>query len=130
MTSLSVKAIDHMVLNVNDVEISAEWYSKVLGMKQERIEKKNVLSFGKQMIKLRPKDTTQEEWFTAKRVATGNSDLCFLVETPPELIVEHLKSHGVEVEVGPVIKEGAVGNIQSVYCRDPDGSLIEISSYP
>lgn len=55
-----------MVLNVNEAEISAEWYSKVLGMKRERIEKKNVLSFGKQMIKLRPKDTTQEEWFTAK----------------------------------------------------------------
>lgn len=66
MTSLLVKAIDHMVLNVNEVEISAEWYSKVLGMKRERIEKKNVLSFGKQMIKLRPKDTTQAEWFTAK----------------------------------------------------------------
>lgn len=63
-------------------------------------------------------------------MATGSSDLCILVETPPDLIVEHLKSHGVEVEVGPVIREGALGKIQSVYCRDPDGSLIEISSYP
>jgi catechol 2,3-dioxygenase-like lactoylglutathione lyase family enzyme len=135
MSGVSVTAIDHIVLNVNDVEASSDWYSKILGMKREQISpknggnKRNILLFGNQKINIRPKNTTQEEWFTAKNPIQGTADLCFLVEVSPDIVVQHLKSHGVEIELGPVMKEGARGKIHSVYCRDPDGSLIEISSY-
>lgn len=135
MSGISVTAIDHIVLNVNDVEVSAEWYSKILGMKREQIDptnggnKRNILLFGNQKINLRPKNDSQEDWFTAKNAIQGTADLCFLVETSPDVVVQHLKYHGVEIELGPVMKDGARGKIHSVYCRDPDGSLIEISSY-
>lgn len=133
MSSLAVTAIDHIVLNVNDVETSCEWYSKVLGMKRHMVTsnggQRDYLLFGKQRINIRPKTATQKEWFTAKNVVEGTADLCFLVEATPEAVEEHLKSHGVEIGLGPVDKVGAHGTIHSLYCRDPDGSLIEISSY-
>jgi catechol 2,3-dioxygenase-like lactoylglutathione lyase family enzyme len=69
------------------------------------------------------------EWFTADQVAAGSDDLCFLTSSSPEQVVTHLKANGVAIEEGPVAKQGARGTLRSVYCRDPDGSLIEISSY-
>ena len=61
--------------------------------------------------------------------AAGSDDLCFLTASTPDEVVAHLKAHGVAIEQGPVAKQGARGTLRSVYCRDPDGSLIEISSY-
>ena len=61
--------------------------------------------------------------------AAGSDDLCFLTSSTPDEVVAHLKAHGVAIEEGPVAKQGARGTLRSVYCRDPDGSLIEISSY-
>ncbi|MDR3490252.1 MAG: VOC family protein, partial [Bradyrhizobium sp.] len=60
----------------------------------------------------------------------GSDDLCFLTAATPEQVVAHLKAQGVAIEEGPVARQGARGMLRSVYCRDPDGSLIEISSYP
>jgi catechol 2,3-dioxygenase-like lactoylglutathione lyase family enzyme len=62
-------------------------------------------------------------------VRPGNSDLCFVWPGSPEEAVEHLEQHGVEVELGPVARTGALGPIESVYFRDPDGNLLEVSSY-
>ena len=59
----------------------------------------------------------------------GSDDLCFLTSSTPDQVVAHLKANGVAIEEGPVAKQGARGTLRSVYCRDPDGSLIEISSY-
>jgi catechol 2,3-dioxygenase-like lactoylglutathione lyase family enzyme len=69
------------------------------------------------------------EWFTADHETAGSDDLCFLTASTPEQVAAHLKAHGVTIEEGPVNKQGARGVLRSVYCRDPDGSLIEISSY-
>jgi catechol 2,3-dioxygenase-like lactoylglutathione lyase family enzyme len=69
------------------------------------------------------------EWFTADHETAGSDDLCFLTSAAPDEVVTHLKSCGVAIEEGPVAKQGARGALRSVYCRDPDGSLIEISSY-
>ena len=69
------------------------------------------------------------EWFTADHEAAGSDDLCFLTASTPDEVVAHLKANGVKIEEGPTKKQGARGTILSVYCRDPDGSLIEISSY-
>lgn len=131
---ISVKALDHIVLNVRDVDISAAWYQQILGMTREDHRAGSVvrtsLRFGDQKINLRPIGSSQDEWFTAHHPAPGSDDLCFLVDAPPEEVVRHLTENAVAVEVGPVTKRGALGPLASVYCRDPDGSLIEIASYP
>jgi catechol 2,3-dioxygenase-like lactoylglutathione lyase family enzyme len=128
-----VHALDHLVINVNDVARSAEWYAKILGMEirmfGEGKTRRTSLVFGNQKINVRPKDADKVEWFTADHVAAGSDDLCFLTSSTPDEVVAHLKAHGVRIEEGPTKKQGARGTILSVYCRDPDGSLIEISSY-
>jgi catechol 2,3-dioxygenase-like lactoylglutathione lyase family enzyme len=132
--ALAVDAFDHIVLNVRDVEASAAWYQRVLGMKRVVTEPRpgrpvTSMHFGRQKINLRPITATQEQWFTGRSVTPGSDDLCFLTKATPQQVVEHLKSCGIAIEEGPGEKSGALGTLVSVYCRDPDGSLIEISSY-
>ena len=133
--TLKVHALDHLVINVADVARSAEWYCKVLGMEakvfdpgQGRTPRTSLL-FGSQKINVRPRDADKVEWFTADFETAGSDDLCFLTSATPAEVVAHLKTCGVAIEEGPVAKQGARGTLRSVYCRDPDGSLIEISSY-
>lgn len=87
------------------------------------------LIFGHQKINVRPKNADKVEWFTADHDTAGSDDLCFLTASTPDEVVAHLKANGVAIEEGPVQRQGARGTLRSVYCRDPDGSLIEISSY-
>src|ERR1700694_2003794 len=77
----------------------------------------------------RPRRADKVEWFTADHETAGSDDLCFLTEATPDQVVAPLKASGVPIVEGPVQKQGARGMLRSVYCRDPDGSLIEISSY-
>ena len=132
---VKVNALDHLVINVNDVAHSAEWYAKILGMEVKVFDpgegrsKRTSLVFGNQKINVRPKNADKVEWFTADHESAGSDDLCFLTTSTPEEVVAHLDAHGVRIEEGPVTKQGARGALRSVYCRDPDGSLIEISSY-
>src|SRR5262249_25377897 len=133
--AVKVNAIDHIVINVSDVARSAEWYAKILGMEirvfdpGEGKSKRTSLMFGNQKINVRPKNADKVEWFTADHEAAGSEDLCFLTASTPDDVVETLKAQGVKIEEGPSKKQGARGTLLSVYCRDPDGSLIEISSY-
>ena len=78
---------------------------------------------------MRPKDADKVDWFTADHVMAGSDDLCFLTSSTPDAVVAHLNALGIVIEEGPVARQGARGTLRSVYCRDPDGSLIEISSY-
>jgi catechol 2,3-dioxygenase-like lactoylglutathione lyase family enzyme len=87
------------------------------------------LIFGNQKINVRPRDADKVEWFTADHETAGSDDLCFLTSVTPDEVVAHLNACGVAIEEGPAPKQGARGTLRSVYCRDPDGSLIEISSY-
>jgi catechol 2,3-dioxygenase-like lactoylglutathione lyase family enzyme len=70
-----------------------------------------------------------EDWFTADHEAAGGEDLCFLTDSKPDEVVRHLQAEGVAIVAGPGPRRGAQGTLMSVYCRDPDGSLIEIASY-
>ena len=130
-----VNAIDHIVINVSDVARSAGWYAKILGMEIRVFDPgdgkppRTSLMFGNQKINVRPKDADKIEWFTADHETAGSDDLCFLTSSTPEEVAAHLNALGIAIEEGPVDKQGARGTIRSVYCRDPDGSLIEISSY-
>lgn len=132
---VKVNALDHLVINVTDVQRSAQWYATILGMEIRVFDPgpgkipRTSLVFGNQKINVRPRGADKVEWFTADHEVAGSDDLCFLTSSTPEEVVAHLKANGVRIEEGPVTKQGARGALRSVYCRDPDGSLIEISSY-
>src|SRR5258707_14195834 len=133
--SVKVSAIDHLVINVADVARSAQWYQKVLGMEIRVFDPgqgktpRTSLMFGDQKINVRPRDADKVEWFTADHETAGSDDFCFLTSSTPDQVVAHLKAKGVAIEEAPVAKQSARGKLGSVYCRDPDGSLIDISSY-
>jgi catechol 2,3-dioxygenase-like lactoylglutathione lyase family enzyme len=133
---LTITAFDHVVLNVADVERAADWYERVLGMAREPIgpapggARGIAMLFGRNKINLRPISATQEEWFTGVEPQPGSDDLCFLTEAIADDVVAHFGRCGVAVELGPITRRGARGNMQSVYVRDPDGNLIEVANYP
>jgi catechol 2,3-dioxygenase-like lactoylglutathione lyase family enzyme len=132
---LTVNALDHLVINVADAARAADWYARVLGMEirthdgGEGRPRRLSAHFGVQKINIRPVQTSKEDWFTADHERAGSDDLCFLVDVSAADVMAHLAACGVAVEVGPVTREGARGPMTSVYCRDPDGNLIEIASY-
>jgi catechol 2,3-dioxygenase-like lactoylglutathione lyase family enzyme len=132
---IEVDALDHVVVNVTDAERAADWYARVVGMKRQEFDehggksKRISMTFGRQKINLRPVSADKVEWFTADHERAGSDDLCFLTTATPQQVVDHLNACGVAIEEGPVKRQGAVGTLNSVYCRDPDGSLIEIASY-
>jgi catechol 2,3-dioxygenase-like lactoylglutathione lyase family enzyme len=128
---LTVDRLDHIVVNVKDVEISAAWYQRVLGMEREEFgpQQRTALKFGGQKINLRPTDADPGTWVTGVNDRPGSGDLCFVTAAPPDVVVGHLHDCGVAILTGPVRREGALGLMQSVYCRDPDGNLVEISTY-
>ncbi|MGG5810371.1 VOC family protein [Falsiroseomonas sp. CW058] len=127
----AVDRLDHLVVTCRDVEVSAGWYQRVLGMEREEFgqQRRTALKFGGQKINLRPRTATQEEWFSSATAEPGTQDLCFVVTVSADDVVDHLRGIGVAVELGPVAKAGALGPITSVYCRDPDGNLIELATY-
>jgi catechol 2,3-dioxygenase-like lactoylglutathione lyase family enzyme len=127
----TIDRIDHIVLNVRDVEISAAWYQRVLGMEREDFgpDHRTALKFGGQKLNLRPTDADKHVWICAADTSPGTADLCFITATPAEEVIGHLHSLGITIEAGPVMRTGALGPIRSVYCRDPDGNLVEIASY-
>ncbi|MDA9546020.1 MULTISPECIES: VOC family protein [Bradyrhizobium] len=132
---VKVHALDHLVINVSDVAASAAWYGRILGMEVKVFDPgggkapRTFLEFGNQRINVRQRDADKVEWFTASHPTAGSEDLCFLTSATPDEVVAHLQAHGVAIEEGPGPRQGARGTLRSVYCRDPDGSLIEISSY-
>lgn len=125
---MEVSHLDHLVLTVKNIEITVDFYQRVLGMKPIQFgEGRLALSFGNQKINLHQLGKEFEP--KAKRVQAGSADLCFVTNTPIVEVVEHIQEQGVVIEEGPVPRTGAMGKIVSVYIRDPDGNLIEISNY-
>jgi catechol 2,3-dioxygenase-like lactoylglutathione lyase family enzyme len=132
--SFSIDSIDHIVLNVKDVESSAAWYVSALGL--ERVDfptptgVRVALQMGSQKINLRPIDADPVAWFTGTAVAPGSADLCFVTKSNPETVKDYWVSQGIPTVDGPVKRTGALGPMTSVYCRDPDGNLVEVATYP
>jgi catechol 2,3-dioxygenase-like lactoylglutathione lyase family enzyme len=129
-----VTTLDHLVLNVRDVEVSAAWYARVLGMTRDDFQPpygvaRTSMKFGRMMLNLRPVDMDKATWFTGAEAVAGSDDLCFLTDLSLDEVMRHLAACGVVVDVGPVARRGARGEMTSVYCRDPDGNLIEVASY-
>lgn len=127
----SVDRLDHITLNCRDLDITGSWYQRVLGMEREEFgrQQRTCLKFGGQKLNLRPESANTRDWSSALAPISGAADLCFVTAVGPQDIVEHMRACGVAVELGPVERIGALGPMTSVYCRDPDGNLIEISTY-
>ncbi|MEL6477014.1 MAG: VOC family protein [Pseudomonadota bacterium] len=121
-----VRSLDHLVLTVASIEASCAFYCDVLGM--ERVSfgaGRTALAFGAQKINLHQAGAKFEP--KAAQPTPGSADLCFLCAGSAEAMAETLRAKGIAVEEGPVPRTGATGPIRSVYCRDPDGNLIELS---
>jgi catechol 2,3-dioxygenase-like lactoylglutathione lyase family enzyme len=125
---VNIKAIDHIVLTVKDINATCAFYAHVLGMQVNTFgDGRKALSFGAQKINLH--QYGQEFEPKAKEPTPGSADLCFVTEVSISKVIEHLKESGVAILEGPVHRTGAVGPIISVYFRDPDGNLVEVSNY-
>ncbi len=126
---IRITSLDHLVLTVADVEKTINFYTTILGMKEITFgENRKALLFGKQKINLHQKG--KEILPNAHNADCGTADLCFLTDTPLDEVYQVLQSNNIEIlESGMVVRTGAVGKIESIYCRDPDGNLIEISRY-
>lgn len=128
MAGLGTK-LDHCVIHVSDWNRSNPFYRDVLGA--QLIDRGNgtwAYRFGTEQLNVHGPGV-QARPLARVPVAPGNSDLCFEWDGPVQSAVAHLRNHGVEIEEGPVTRNGAKGAGQSVYFRDPDGSLMELISY-
>ncbi|MBI4736780.1 MAG: VOC family protein [candidate division NC10 bacterium] len=126
---MQIERIDHLVLTVQDIAVTCDFYSRVLGMQVVTFgEGRKALQFGRQKINLHERG--KEFNPKAANPTPGSGDLCFITEIPLPQVMDHIRSCGVEILEGPVRRTGAVGPIESVYMRDPDGNLFEVSNYP
>ncbi|MCW9034810.1 MAG: VOC family protein [Rhodospirillales bacterium] len=125
---MKIDRVDHFVLTVASIEATCDFYSKALGMKVVSFgEGRKALTFGAQKINLH--QAGAEFLPKALTPIPGSADFCLIAEGPLNEVITHLKSEGVDIEEGPVDRTGATGPIRSVYLRDPDQNLIEISEY-
>ena len=122
---MRVTSLDHLVLTVASIAATVEFYER-LGMRAETFgDGRRALRFGGQKINLH--EAGSEFAPHAARPAPGSADLCFLVEGSLAELARALAAAGVAIELGPVERAGAVGALESLYVRDPDGNLVELS---
>ncbi|MCU4415223.1 VOC family protein [Acinetobacter sp. WU_MDCI_Axc73] len=125
---MQISHLDHLVLTVADIEATCSFYQRVLNFEViEFGENRKALKFGSQKINLHQVGHEFEP--KAAFPTKGSADLCFISETAIEHIIQQLKQLHIDIEQGPIQRTGAMGSILSVYIRDPDQNLIEISNY-
>jgi catechol 2,3-dioxygenase-like lactoylglutathione lyase family enzyme len=125
---MKVTALDHLVLTVADIERTIRFYTNFLGMEEVTFgNNRKALAFGDQKINLHQYGNEFEP--KARKPCPGSADLCFISPTAVQEWQTFLTANGIPIEEGPVRRTGAKGTIQSIYIRDPDGNLIEISNY-
>ena len=125
---MKIDRIDHIVITAFDVDRTIDFYSRAMGMEPITFAGgRRGLAFGRQKINLHQAGREFEP--KALKPTPGSMDLCFITETPLEDVIACLKANGVVIVDGPVQKTGALGPMMSVYFRDPDGNLIEVSNY-
>lgn len=123
-----IGSIDHFVLTVRSVEATCDFYRRVLGMRRlDELNRPTALLFGSQKINLHEVGRTFEP--KAKMPTPGSGDFCLVAAVPLAEVQASLKANGVAIEVGPVERTGARGAMMSVYFRDPDDNLVEVSEY-
>ena len=125
-----VRTLDHLVLTVANIPETIRFYTQILGMRGTQFavadgSKRWALTFGQLRINLHQRGREFDP--KPANPTPGSADLCFLTDTPIEAWLRHLTTHGVMIEEGPVPRSGAIGPILSLYIRDPDANLIEVS---
>ena len=125
---MQINRIDHLVLTVVDIQRTCEFYTKVLGMELEKFaDGRLALKFSNQKLNLH--QLNKEFKPHAFKPTPGSVDLCFIVNNPIADVLNHLHTCQVKIIEGPVMRTGAMGKITSIYIRDPEQNLIELSSY-
>src|SRR5262249_48067828 len=126
--AVKIDRLDHLVLTVRDVDAAIAFYQRVLGMEPIAFGAgRRALAFGRQKLNLHPASSPHPPH--AARPPPGSAALCFIPATPIADVVAELRATGVAIEEGPVARTGALGPITSVYFRDPDANLVEVSTY-
>ena len=124
--TVKLDQLDHLVLTVADIERTIAFYTRILGMEEVTFGTRKALRFGNQQINLHQRGHEFEP--KAAFPTPGSGDLCFLTSVPFEQVTRELEEARVPIELGPVDRTGADGALRSVYLRDPDGNLLEISN--
>jgi catechol 2,3-dioxygenase-like lactoylglutathione lyase family enzyme len=121
-----IKSLDHVVLTTRDLDKCLAFYVQALGMRLEKFgEGRIALKFGDQKFNVHPPGL--DTGIRATYPTPGSLDLCFLADCPLDDVIARLKKHDIPIELGPVTRNGARFPIRSVYVRDPDANLVEIS---
>lgn len=121
-----IRTFDHVVLTTGDLDRCLDFYTRVMGMRVERYGRGRIaLVFGNHKFNVHPPGF--DAGIKARTPTPGSLDLCFLADRPLDEVIARLKAENIEIEEGPVVRTGARFPIRSVYVRDPDGNLIEIS---
>ncbi|HET9087422.1 MAG TPA: VOC family protein [Acidobacteriaceae bacterium] len=118
--------LDHLVLTVANIDATVDFYTEVLGMDVVTLEGRKALAFGIQRVELHQRGHELNP--RSAHPTPGSADLCFLTNTPLQEVMESLAEQRVHIEEGPVERSGAIGKLRSIYVRDPDRNLIEISN--
>jgi len=125
---VNIDRIDHVVMTVRDLDVTCDFYARVLGMRVVTFAGgRKALAFGRQKINLHVAGREFEP--KADHPQPGSLDLCLITTSTLDEVQAHLAECGVRIIEGPVAKTGATGPIRSVYFRDPDANLIEVSTY-
>ncbi len=125
---MKIDSIDHVVFTVKDIDATCKFYAQVLGMEVVTFgENRKALSFGSQKINLQ--QLGRESTLIADKPTAGSADVCFVTSVTVADVIAHLKSCGVNLIAGPIERNGARGQMMSIYFRDPDMNLIEVSNY-
>jgi catechol 2,3-dioxygenase-like lactoylglutathione lyase family enzyme len=125
--AFTIEQIDHVVLTVASLDATIDFYTEALGMDAVTFNGRKALTFGEQKINLHQRG--HEFNPKAAHPTPGSADLCFITLTALDEVIEYLAALRIHVEEGPVERVGAVGKLRSIYIRDPDHNLIEISNY-
>jgi catechol 2,3-dioxygenase-like lactoylglutathione lyase family enzyme len=125
---MKIDSLDHVVLTVKSLDVTCAFYSKVLGLEIVTFDAdRKALSFGFQKINLHEHGKELEP--RAKKPTPGSGDLCFITSVPISEVISHMEACGIKIIEGPVQRTGAMGPIMSIYFRDPDMNLIEVSNH-
>ena len=125
---MRIERLDHLVLTVRHIAATCDFYARVLGMEVVTFgEGRKALAFGQQKLNLH--EAGREFEPKAERPTPGSADLCLIAQGPLDAVIAHLAACDVAILEGPVRRTGALGPITSVYFRDPDGNLVEVSCY-
>ncbi len=125
--AFTIDTLDHLVLTVANIDAATDFYTEALGMDLVTFNGRKALAFGEQRINLHQRGHEFEP--KAAHPTPGSGDLCFITATPLEDVIAYLKEIRIHIELGPVERTGAMSQIRSIYIRDPDHNLVEISNY-